>query len=60
MTTTPREHMGGTAKLSDTSITTTATGPSPPAPGTTHEFWGVGHNVQGDSPESNHVTYVAT
>ncbi len=30
---------------------------SPLTPGVTYEFWIVGHNSQGDGPESNHVTH---
>ena len=42
--------------------TTPATQPvrqTPLKSGVTYEFWLVGHNSQGDGPESNHVTHVA-
>ena len=57
-----RRPAGGTAELAGTSATTAVslTEIGPLTPGVTYEFWLVGHNFQGDGPESNHVTHVAT
>ncbi len=57
-----RRAPGGVAELCGTSPTTTVSvvGLSPLTPGVTYEFWVVGHNGQGDGPESNHITHVAT
>ena len=57
-----RQPAGGVAEVCGTSTTTTVsvTDLSPLTPGVTYEFWVVGHNAQGDGPESNHVTHVAT
>ncbi len=57
-----RRPAGGTAELAGTSGTTTVslTDLGPLTTGVTYEFWLVGHNSQGDGPQSNHVTHVAT
>ena len=57
-----RRAAGGTAELAGTSNTTTVSvvALGPLTPGVTYEFWLTGHNSQGDGPESNHVTLVAT
>ena len=57
-----RRAAGGTAELAGTSNTTTVSVVvlGPLTPGVTYEFWLTGHNSQGDGPESNHVTHVAT
>ena len=62
MTNTFRRPAGGTAELAGTSATTTVslTDLGPLTTGVTYEFWLVGHNSQGDGPESNHVTHPAT
>ncbi len=54
-----RQPAGGTAQLAGTSTTTTVSviAAGPLTPGVTYEFWLVGHNSQGDGPESNHVTH---
>ena len=54
-----RQPAGGTAELAGTSTTTTVSvvAAGPLTPGVTYEFWIVGHNSQGDGPESNHVTH---
>ena len=56
-----RQPAGGVAEVCGTSTTTTVsvTDLSPLTPGVTYEFWLVGHNSQGDGPESNHMTHVA-
>lgn len=57
-----RRPAGGTAELAGTSATTTVslTEIGPLTPGVTYEFWLVGHNSQGDGPQSNYITHVAT
>ena len=57
-----RRPAGGTAELAGTSSTTTVslTEIGPLTTGVTYEFWLVGHNSQGDGPESNHVTHLTT
>lgn len=57
-----RRPAGGTAELAGTSATTTVslTALGPLTTGVTYEFWLVGHNSQGDGPQSNHVTHLAT
>ena len=57
-----RRPAGGTAELAGTSATTTVslTDLGPLTTGVTYEFWLVGHNSQGDGPESNHVSHLAT
>jgi hypothetical protein len=57
-----RRPAGGTAELAGTSATTTVslTEIGPLTTGVTYEFWLVGHNSQGDGPQSNHVSHVAT
>ena len=57
-----RRPAGGTAELAGTSATTTVslTELGPLTTGVTYEFWLVGHNSQGDGPQSNHVSHVAT
>ena len=57
-----RRPAGGPAELAGTSDTATVSilEPGPLTAGVTYELWLVGHNSQGDGPESNHVTYVAT
>ncbi len=54
--------MGGVAEVCGTSNTPTVSviDLGPLTPGATYEFWLAGHNAQGDGPESNHVTHVAT
>ena len=56
-----RRPAGGTAELAGTSATTTVslTELGPLTTGVTYEFWLVGHNSQGDGPQSNHVSHVA-
>jgi len=56
-----RKPLGGTAELAGTSTTTTVSvlAAGPLTPGVTYEFWLVGHNSQGDGPESNHVTHTS-
>ena len=58
----PEDPDGGTAELAGTSATSTVslTDLGPLTPGVTYEFWLVGHNSQGDGPESNHTSHVAT
>ena len=53
---------GGTAELAGTSGTTTVSVVElgPLTAGVTYEFWLVGRNSQGEGPQSNHVTHVAT
>ena len=53
---------GGTAELAGTSRTTTVSVVElgPLTAGVTYEFWLVGRNSQGEGPQSNHVTHVAT
>lgn len=57
-----RRPAGGTAELAGTSATTTVSliELGPLTSGVTYEFWLVGHNSQGDGPQSNHVSHVAT
>ena len=57
-----RRAAGGPAELAGTSNTATVSVVvlGPLTPGVTYEFWLTGHNSQGDGPESNHVTHVAT
>ena len=54
-----RKPAGGPAELAGTSLTTTVSvvAAGPLTPGVTYEFWLVGHNSQGDGPESNHVLH---
>ncbi len=56
-----RRAAGGQAELAGDSTTTTVSvvGTGPLTSGVTYEFWLVGHNAQGDGPESDHVTHVA-
>ena len=56
-----RRPMGGEAELAGTSTTTTVSivASSPLTPGVTYELWLVGHNSQGDGPESTHFTHMA-
>ena len=57
-----RRPAGGAAELAGTSATATVslTELGPLTSGVTYEFWLVGHNSQGDGPQSNHVPHVAT
>lgn len=57
-----RQPAGGLAELAGTSATTTVSVVElgPLTPGVTYDFWLVGRNSQGEGPESNHVTHVAT
>ena len=57
-----RKPAGGVAQLAGTSTTNVVSVVAAGAltPGVTYELWLVGHNSQGDGPESNHVTHVAT
>lgn len=57
-----RRPAGGTAELAGTSATTTVSliELGPLTSGVSYEFWLVGRNSQGEGPESNHVTHVAT
>lgn len=57
-----RRVAGGTAELAGSSPTTTVSVVElgPLTSGVTYEFWLVGRNSQGEGPESNHVTHVAT
>ena len=57
-----RRPAGGTAELAGTSATTTVslTEIGPLTSGVTYEFWLVGHSSQGDGPQSNHVSHLAT
>ena len=57
-----RRALGGVLELAGESATTTVSVVqfSPLTSGVTYEFWLVGHNSQGDGPESNHVTHLAT
>ena len=52
----------GTAELAGTLATTTVSVVElgPLTTGVTSEFWLVGRNSQGEGPQSNHVTHVAT
>jgi len=56
-----RQAAGGEPELAGTgepgSLTVSIVQFSPLTPGVTYEFWIVGHNSQGDGPESNHVTH---
>ena len=56
-----RKAAGGVAELAGTSNGTTVSvvGVGPLTPGVTYELWVVGHNAQGDGPESNHVSHTA-
>ncbi len=57
-----RQPAGGAAVMCGTSLTTTVSvvGIGALTPGVTYELWVVGHNAQGDGPESNHVTHTST
>ena len=57
-----RKAAGGNAELAGTSGTTTVSVVElgPLTAGVTYEFWLVGRNSQGEGPQSNHVTHVAT
>ena len=57
-----RKAAGGNAELAGTSATTTVSVVElgPLTAGVTYEFWLVGRNSQGEGPQSNHVTHVAT
>ena len=57
-----RRVAGGTAELAGSSSTTTVSviELGPLTSGVTYEFWLVGRNSQGEGPQSNHVTHVAT
>ena len=57
-----RRALGGLLELAGESATTTVSVVqfSPLTSGVTYEFWLVGHNSQGDGPESHHVTHLAT
>ncbi len=57
-----RRPAGGIAELVGTSATTSVslTELGPLTTGVTYEFWLVGHNSQGDGPQSNHLARVAT
>ncbi len=56
-----RQAAGGEPELAGTgapgSLTVSVVQFSPLTPGVTYQFWIVGHNSQGDGPESNHVTH---
>ena len=56
-----RQAAGGEPELAGTgapgSLTVSVVQFSPLIPGVTYEFWLVGHNSQGDGPESNHVLH---
>ena len=53
---------GGTAELAGTSGTTTVSVVElgPLTASVTYEFWLVDRNSQGEGPQSNHVSHVAT
>ena len=57
-----RKPAGGVAQLAGTSTTNVVSvvAAGPLTPGVTYELWLVGHNSQGDGPESNHVSHTAT
>ena len=57
-----RRPAGGTAELAGTSATATVSVVQlgTLTSGVTYEFWLVGKNSQGEGPESNHITHVAT
>ncbi len=57
-----RKPAGGVAQLAGTSTTNVVSvvAAGPLTAGVTYELWLVGHNSQGDGPESNHITHVAT
>lgn len=57
-----RKPAGGVAELAGTSTTNVVSviAAGPLTPGVTYEFWLVGRNSQGEGPESNHITHVAT
>jgi hypothetical protein len=57
-----RRAAGGTAELAGTSATTTVSlvELGPLTSGVTYQFWLVGRNSQGEGPQSNHITHVAT
>jgi hypothetical protein len=56
-----RKPAGGVAQLAGTSTTNVVSivAAGPLTPGVTYELWLVGHNSQGDGPESNHITFAA-
>jgi len=56
-----RKPAGGVAQLAGTSTTNVVSvvAAGPLTPGVTYELWLVGHNSQGDGPESNHITFTA-
>ncbi len=56
-----RKAAGGEPELAGTSTGTTVSvvGVGPLTPGVAYELWVVGHNSQGDGPESNHVSHTA-
>jgi len=57
-----RRAAGGSAELAGSSPTATVSVVelSPLTSGVTYDFWLVGRNSQGEGPESNHITHVAT
>jgi len=56
-----RKPAGGVPQLAGTSTThvVSVVAAGPLTPGVTYELWLVGHNSQGDGPESNHITFTA-
>lgn len=56
-----RKAAGGEPELAGTSTGTTVSvvGVGPLTVGVAYELWVVGHNAQGDGPESNHVNHTA-
>ncbi len=56
-----RKAAGGEPELAGTSTGTTVSvvGSGLLTVGVTYELWVVGHNSQGDGPESNHVSHTA-
>ena len=57
-----RRPAGGQPEVAGESTTTTASvvDTSPLTPTVTYELWLVGTNAQGEGPESNHITHLAT
>ena len=57
-----RKPAGGVAQFAGSSQTNVVSvvDAGPMVPGVTYELWLVGHNSQGDGPESNHVMHIAT
>ncbi|HEU0069351.1 MAG TPA: hypothetical protein VFQ26_08855, partial [Nitrospiraceae bacterium] len=57
-----RRPAGSIAEFAGTSSTTTVSivDIGPMTSGVTYDLWLIGHNSQGDGPDSNHITHVAT